>query len=140
VRVSVGVEEAAMGVRVLGLDLINCGDEPYHLDGYPSLRVLDAEGKPLDVRVRHGAEGIATIDRFEEPPEPLTLRPGDGAGAHVVWRNTTTSGTPAVGDTLVLAPVAGRPWQPVELDDRFPHGLHLDLGDTGTLGVSAWRR
>jgi hypothetical protein len=141
VRVTVGVEDAAMGLRVVGLKLTNCGEEPYRLDGYPAVRVFDAEGQPLDVRVRHGAEGIATIDRFELPPEPLTLQPGDVAETHLAWRNTDTSGgASAVGQTVEVAPEAGRPWQPVELDGRFPQGLHLDSGDTGTLGVSAWRR
>ncbi len=141
VRASVGLEEAAMGLRVIGLELTNCGDAPYHLDGYPSLRVLGPEGEQLDVRVQHGAEGIATIESFEVAPEPLTLETGEVAGASIVWRNTDTSGgAQAVGHTVSIAPARGEPWQPVELDDRFPNGLHIDLGTTGTLGVSAWHR
>ncbi|MFD2398166.1 hypothetical protein ACFSVJ_17335 [Prauserella oleivorans] len=44
------------------------------------------------------------------------MRAGEVARTNLMWRNTNTSaGTPAVGDTLSVAPVEGRPWQPVEL-------------------------
>lgn len=139
VRVTTGVAEAAMGLRVQGINLTNCGQRPYHLDGYPLLRVLDKNGEPLDVRLAHGSAGIATIDGFDAPPQPLTLQPGDVAQTHVVWRNTTTSAdAPAVGEYLSIAPAEGRPWQPVQLDDRYRDGLHIDLGNTGKLGVRAW--
>ncbi|TLW94700.1 DUF4232 domain-containing protein [Saccharomonospora piscinae] len=139
VRVTAGLDEAASGVRVQALRLTNCGDEPYRLDGYPVLRVLDAEGEPLDLRVLHGSGDIATIDGFDDPPRPLTLRSGESADTHLLWRNTRTgTGAPQVGERLSVAPAEGEPWQPVRFDgDR---GAHLDLGTTGELGVRAWHR
>ncbi|MFC4002937.1 DUF4232 domain-containing protein [Prauserella oleivorans] len=141
VRVTVGIDEAAMGLRVLGLTLTNCGDRPYQLEGYPQLRLLDEAGKPMDVRVEHGSAGIATVDGFDAPPRALTLRAGEVARTNLMWRNTNTSaGTPAVGDTLSVAPVEGRPWQPVELTGGYEDGLHIDVGSTGLIGVRAWYR
>ncbi|CAM3094171.1 DUF4232 domain-containing protein [Saccharomonospora xinjiangensis] len=138
VRVEAGLSEAASGLRVLALHLTNCGRDEYHLDGYPLLRVLDTGGEPLDVEVAHTSAGIATVEGFDTPPEPLTLRPGETATTRLMWRNTVTeAGAPGVGESLSIAPAEGRPWQPVEAGDD-PGGLHIDVGSTGMLGVRAW--
>ncbi|MEU5024703.1 DUF4232 domain-containing protein [Streptomyces milbemycinicus] len=123
---------AAMGLRAMTLKLTNCGKRTYTLKGYPTIRVLDEDGKPLDVRVSHGSAGIATLDNFDAPPRQVTLRPNETALAGVVWRNTVTDSTvPAVnGKALDVAPAEGSPRQTVaEL---------IDLGNTGKLGVSPW--
>jgi hypothetical protein len=123
---------AAMGLRAMSLKLTNCGKRTYTLKGYPSIRVLDEDGKPLDVRVGHGSSGIATLDNFDAPPRQVTLRPNETAVAGVAWRNTVTDPTvPAVnGKALDVAPAEGSPRQTVtEL---------IDLGNTGKLGVSPW--
>ncbi len=141
VRVAAGLSEAATGLRVLELRLVNCGERPYRLDGYPLLRVLDAGGEPLKVEVAQGSAGIATVEGFDAPPEPLTLQPGEAAETQLMWRNTVTgNGAPQVGESLSIAPAEGRPWQPVEAGDQYPDGLHIDVGSTGVLGVRAWYR
>ncbi|GAA2334979.1 DUF4232 domain-containing protein [Streptomyces cuspidosporus] len=124
---------AAMGLRVMSLKLTNCGKRPYTVKGYPTVRVLDGDGKPLDIRVAHGSAGIATLDDFDAAPRQVTLRPGQTAVAGLAWRNTVTDATnPAVnGEALDVAPAEGSPRQTVtEL---------IDLGNTGKLGVSPWR-
>ncbi|MEU1668092.1 DUF4232 domain-containing protein [Streptomyces sparsogenes] len=124
---------AAMGLRVMSLKLTNCGKRPYTLNGYPTVRVLDGDGKPLDIRVAHGSAGIATLEDFDAAPRQVTLRPGQTAVAGLAWRNTVTDATnPAVnGQALDVAPAEGSPRQTVtEL---------IDLGNTGKLGVSPWR-
>ncbi|MDX3224697.1 DUF4232 domain-containing protein [Streptomyces sp. ME19-01-6] len=123
---------AAMGLRAMTLKLTNCGKRTYTLNGYPAIRVLDEDGKPLDIRVKHGSAGIATLDNFDAAPRQVTLRPEETAVAGLVWRNTVTDPTtPAVnGRQLDVAPAEGSPRQTVT--------VLLDLGNTGKLGVSPW--
>ncbi|MFI6130957.1 DUF4232 domain-containing protein [Micromonospora sp. NPDC051141] len=125
---------AAMGLRAMGLDLVNCGTQPYALRGYPAVSLRDADGDPIKVRIIPGATGITS--GFDAPPTRLVLRPGERAGAALLWRNTVTD--PAVvateGAQLDVASVAGRPAYEVALDGT------IDLGNTGRLGVSAWKR
>ncbi|MGA4838759.1 DUF4232 domain-containing protein [Streptomyces sp. G45] len=52
--------DAAMGLRAMGVWLTNCGQRPYRLDGYPAVRVLDADGAAVAVRVLKGAGDITT--------------------------------------------------------------------------------
>lgn len=126
--------DAAMGLRALGLELVNCGTEPYELNGYPALVVRDEQRQPITLTVVDGAKGITS--GFDAPPRPLTLRPGDRATAAVLWRNTFTdsTGAPTNGAYLDVAPADGRPAQAVDPDGP------IDLGNTGRIGVSAWKR
>ena len=125
---------AAMGLRAMGLDLVNCGTQPYELRGYPAVRLRDADGDPIKVRIIPGATGITS--GFDAPPTGLVLRPGERAGAALLWRNTFTDPTVEAteGAQLDVAPVAGRPAYAVAMDGT------IDLGNTGRLGVSAWKR
>ncbi|MGS2613166.1 DUF4232 domain-containing protein [Micromonospora sp. LZ34] len=127
---------AAMGLRALGLELTNCGTADYPLHGYPAVRLLDGDGDgaPIPVRVVEGAKGITS--GFDAPPRPLTLRPGERAGAAVLWRNLVTDPTVVAtnGERLEVSPTAGQPGQVVELDGP------VDLGNTGRIGVSAWKK
>ncbi|MFI2710211.1 DUF4232 domain-containing protein [Micromonospora sp. NPDC018662] len=125
---------AAMGLRAMGLELVNCGNQPYELRGHPAVKLRDADGDPITVRIIPGAKGITS--GFDAPPTRLVLRPGERAGAALLWRNTVTDPTvvATAGAQLDVAPVAGRPTQPVALDGP------IDLGNTGRLGVSAWKR
>ncbi|MER7331000.1 MULTISPECIES: DUF4232 domain-containing protein [unclassified Micromonospora] len=134
VRISSPGSDAAMGLRALGLELVNCGTEPYPLNGYPALRLHDGDGNPIPVRVVNGAKEITP--GFDAPPRPLTLRPGERAGAAVLWRNLVTDPTVVAtnGERLEVAPAAGRPAQVVDLDGP------IDLGNTGRIGVSAWKK
>lgn len=114
------------------LRLTNCGKTARVLNGYPDVRVLDAEKKPLAVEVLHGTADIMTNDRFDAGPVRVALRPGEQAVTGLVWRNTVTDGTPANGAYVSLAPSAGT--------DRLTVPSLIDLGTTGRLGVSAWSR
>lgn len=125
---------AAMGLRALGLELVNCGDRPYELRGYPAVALRDADGDPVTVRIIPGAKPITS--GFDAPPTRIVLAPGERAGAALIWRNLVTDATvPATnGAELDVAPIAGRPAHPVALSGP------IDLGNTGRLGVSAWKR
>ncbi|MEU7996686.1 DUF4232 domain-containing protein [Micromonospora sp. NPDC049060] len=134
VRISSPGSNAAMGLRALGLELVNCGTKPYRLHGYPVLRLFDGDGDPIPVRVVHGAKEITS--GFDDPPRPLTLQPGERAGAAVLWRNLVTDPTVVAtdGERLEVAPAVGGAAQVVGLDGP------VDLGNTGRIGVSAWKK
>jgi hypothetical protein len=124
-----------MGLRVLGITLVNCGARTYRLNGYPAVRSLDEDRRVLKVRVLHGArEIIGSAMPWDGPPKQVVLKPGQQAGAAVVWRNTYNDirKPPVTVRFLDVAPLAGRPSQIIE-----PNG-GLDLGSTGRIGVSAW--
>ncbi|MEU6018787.1 DUF4232 domain-containing protein [Streptomyces sp. NPDC047515] len=124
---------AAMGLRVVGLHLENCGKRDYSLDGYPLLELLDKDLSPVQgVRVIHGSGGISTSTGFDEPARPLVLKPGESALSGLMWRNTTESGT-AVNVPYVRVR-AEQGADPVTVTP------HLDLGTTGKLAVRAWTR
>ncbi|KUO17430.1 DUF4232 domain-containing protein [Streptomyces dysideae] len=135
VRVYADQGSAAMGLRVVGLRLENCGTRTYQLNGYPRLQPLDESHKPVDgVSVLRGGSSIATGTGADDTPQPLALAPGERARAGLVWRNTTEAG---VGDP-VNAPYV-RVWAkpgaaPVTV---IPE---LDLGTTGKLAVGAWKK
>ncbi|WP_369383897.1 DUF4232 domain-containing protein [Streptomyces sp. cg36] len=133
VRVTSDDGDAAMGLRVLGLRLENCGTRPYEVNGYPALELLDADGRRAKgVEVRHGGAGIALVTGFDAAPRPFTLQPGETASAGLMWRNTTTSGDAV---NLPYVRVTARPGAaPVRLTPE------LDLGTTGRAGVSAWQK
>ncbi|QLQ38181.1 DUF4232 domain-containing protein [Micromonospora robiginosa] len=134
VRIAETGVSAAMGLRAMGLDLVNCGNQPYELRGYPAVRLRDADGDPITVHTVPGAAGITS--GFDAPPTRIVLLPGERAGATLLWRNTVTDSTVAAteGRQLDVAPQAGRPSQPVTLDGP------IDLGNTGRLGLSVWKR
>jgi hypothetical protein len=140
VMVRVGVEDAAMGLRVVNLDLTNCGEDPVTVEGYPDLRVLDADGETLPVWIGHGSSGIADVPEFDNPPEPVILRPGDTALSGIMWKNTNDArAEPMVGSQLEIKPAPGWRWQDVKPGSTADiEPLHIDLGTTGQLGVRAW--
>jgi hypothetical protein len=136
VRLELGETDAAMGLRALGVYLINCGRKTYRVNGYPAVRTLDKQRKPLHVRVLNGVVEIAgSIPDWSGAPRPIVLKPGERAAAVVVWRNTydNISHPPVDAPYLEVAPVAGRPAQVLAADGG------IDLGSTGRLGVSPWR-
>ncbi|MDR7326880.1 MULTISPECIES: DUF4232 domain-containing protein [Catenuloplanes] len=135
VRLELAERDAAMGLRALGVWLVNCGTVDYRVDGYPDVAPLGAEREPLDVRVLDGVTEIAgALPRRSDPPRPVVVRPGERASAIVVWRNTydDTRRPPVVVSHLAVAPAAGRPATVLGPDGG------LDLGSTGRLGVSPW--
>lgn len=113
--------------------LENCGTRDYTLDGYPLLDVLDKNRSLVEgVQTVHGSGGVITpvpgsVSRFDEPPRPLVLKPGESASSELMWRYESV--------TLPYLRVRAQPGaDPVTLT------LHLDLGTTGTLAVSPWAR
>ncbi|MER5215500.1 DUF4232 domain-containing protein [Streptomyces sp. NPDC002838] len=133
VRVTADEGDAAMGLRVVGLWLENCGKSDYRVEGYPQLTLLDEDREPVDgVRILHGSGGISSaVTGFDDPPRSVTLNPGERARSGLVWRNTVEAGT-AVNVPYVRVRVRSGA-TPVTVTP------HLDLGTTGKLGVSPWR-
>ncbi|WP_167626076.1 DUF4232 domain-containing protein [Micromonospora lupini] len=125
--------DAAMGLRALGVELINCGARPYRLNGYPALWVLNDQRKPIILSVVNGAKEITS--GFDQPPQPVTLQKGERAVATVLWRNLVTDSevVATAGAYLTVAPAAGQPAQEVDPDGP------IDVGNTGRIGVSAWK-
>ncbi|MDM4721077.1 DUF4232 domain-containing protein [Micromonospora sp. WMMA1363] len=126
--------DAAMGLRAMGLELSNCGTRSYPLHGYPALRLRDGDNGPVPVRVVPGAKGITS--GFDDPPRPLVLAPGERARATVLWRNLVTDPTVVAtnAEQMEVAPGAGQPGQEVDTEGG------IDLGNTGRIGVSPWKR
>ncbi|MET9536492.1 DUF4232 domain-containing protein [Streptomyces sp. NPDC006553] len=135
VRVYADDGDAAMGLRVVGLHLENCGPRPYRLNGYPRIEIRDEDHDRVgSVSIVQGGEAIAGGTGADGPPRQLELRPGERAHAGLVWRNTVEGGV----DGPVNAPYA-RVWAkpgaaPVTV---IPE---LDLGTTGKLGVGPWKK
>ncbi|MBW1597876.1 DUF4232 domain-containing protein [Streptomyces sp. JJ38] len=125
--------EAAMGLRAMGLTLTNCGDTPYTVEGYPEARVLDADRRPVDVRVLDGTGHITATGGQDAAVRRVTLQPGESAQASVVWRNTVEFGDIVGAPHLDVAPGAGEPWHTLTPDGG------LDLGTTGRIALSPWR-
>jgi hypothetical protein len=125
--------DAAMGLRVVGLHVRNCGTGTYTLDGYPQLRLFDEDHQAVGtVRIVHGGDAVATGTGADGPPRPLVLGPGQGAHAELVWRNTT-----GLGSDLVNAPyvqVVPKPGTAAVMVTP-----ELDLGTTGKLAVGPWQ-
>ncbi|MET0426765.1 MAG: DUF4232 domain-containing protein [Actinoplanes sp.] len=137
VRLEFDQVDAAMGLRALGVRLINCGRSTYRVDGYPSVHLLDEQETVLKVRVLRGITDISiSIPDWDGPPRPVSLRPGEHATAILVWRNTydDTRKPPVNAPLVKVAPLAGRPAQVLPLEGG------IDLGSTGRLGTSPWRK
>nr|BBA84059.1 lipoprotein [Streptomyces lavendulae] len=133
IRVTADDGDAAMGLRVVGLRLENCGKADYALDGYPQLELLDGDLSPVQgIRIVQGSGGITTGTGFDDPARPLVLKPGESALSGLMWRNTTESGDPVNVPHVRVRAKEGA--DPVTVTP------HLDLGTTGRLAVRAWTR
>ncbi|MFE5142573.1 DUF4232 domain-containing protein [Streptomyces fagopyri] len=127
VRVGADRVDGAMGLRAMTLTLTNCSGRPYRVNGYPSVRVLDAKGAPLTgVRTVQGTDQVPMAP--EDPgAEPFTLSPGESARSALYWRMAAENGT-----YLRVVPQKGRP----AVNVRPPETL--DIGPENTLGTTAW--
>nr|WP_225953225.1 DUF4232 domain-containing protein [Kibdelosporangium phytohabitans] len=134
--IRLGTVDGAMGLRTLGIQLTNETTTPTQINGYPDIRVLDDTFHPLPLTIGHGTNGVATIDDFDTPPQPITLHPGDTVHAALLWRNlvTQTDRKATLGTYLDIAPTPG-----AKRHITQPQG-GIDLGNTTTLGVSAWAK
>ncbi|WP_330273439.1 DUF4232 domain-containing protein [Lentzea sp. NBC_00516] len=139
-RFVTNVTDAAMGLRVMSVEAVNCGVEPLQLNGYPQVKLFGEEREPLDVEILDGSGGIASLEGFDDAPQPITVQPGERAKSAFVWRNTHASvDPPQVGKYVDMAAAPGGTWQP--LVATTPEGrILVDLGSTGRLGVRAWYR
>ncbi|MEU9031191.1 DUF4232 domain-containing protein [Streptomyces sp. NPDC048383] len=137
VRLMEGEGNAAMGVRVADVQLLNCGSGVYELEGYPEVRLLDRERRPVEVSVAPGSNGVMATggDDPEPAPPKVVLRPGQAASTGLLWRNLVTSGggPAAEGWLLEVVPKPGAPRLTLELEHA------VDLGTTGRMGLSPWR-
>jgi len=131
-RLTAGPVDSASGLRAMGIVLENCGTEPYSLDGFPVVRVLDNQRAALAVTVGNGSEPVSAPDSWDAPAHRLTVPPGGTARARVLWRNTVTDGDAVAATYLSVAPAPGAPEQLVTPDGG------IDLGTTGRLAVNAW--
>ncbi len=120
--------DAAMGLRAMGLDVTNCGDRPYELNGYPAVTVLDGSGDPFPgVPTVEGTDQVSMAP--EDPgPRPITLGPGETAHAALYWRMNNTDGV-----YLRVAPKKGD--DTVTVQPPYP----LDIGPENVLGTTAWQ-
>ncbi|MEV0690732.1 DUF4232 domain-containing protein [Streptomyces sp. NPDC050388] len=133
IRISIDEGNAAMGLRVVGLHLDNCGTRAYTVEGYPLLELLDEGLEPVDgIEILDGSGDITTGAGPDEQPRPVTLEPGESATAGLVWRNTTEFGTPVNVPYVRVRAKEGA--DPVTVTP------HLDLGTTGKLGVRPWEK
>lgn len=120
--------DAAMGLRAMGLDVVNCGDRARELDGYPAITVLDGSGAPFpEVRTVEGTDKVFMAP--EDPgPQRLTLAPGESAHASLYWRMHAEDGV-----YLRVAPEQG------EATATIRPSYPLDIGPDNILGTTAWR-
>ena len=140
VRFTSNYTEAASGLRVMSVEVANCGTEALQLNGYPQVSLFDAERLPLDVAILQGTGGITVLDGFDDPPQPITVQPGESAASAFVWRNTNTSlEPPQVAKHVELATAPGAVQQPL-IAVAPQRSIHIDLGSTGRMGVRAWYR
>lgn len=129
-RPRVGHQEAAMGLRVVTLEMANCSDADVVLRGYPELTFLDDVGAPVPVAVGTGAPEPLT----DPGPNTLTLPPGYTAVSYLSWRNTVTDvheSRVVEAERIVIGPPAA---EPTTLD------LKVDAGTTGVVRVTAWQQ
>lgn len=128
VAVWIGAQDGAMGLRVVTVQMTNCGAAPYRVNGYPQIGLLDAAQRPLKVATHHGAAGGIT----DPGPSAVVLMPGEIAEAILNWRNTGT--VPAKG-ALIGAYVAVSPTAK-EAPQNVP--LAVDVAASGIVNVTAW--
>ena len=133
IRVSADKGDAAMGLRVVGLHLDNCGTRDYNVDGHPLLELLDDDLKHVDgVKILDGGGEITPGSADDKQSGPVTLGPGESATASLVWHNTTEFGTPVNVPYVRVRAKAGA--APVIVTPN------LDLGTTGKLEVTPWQK
>lgn len=135
-----GFTDAAMGLRVMAVEVVNCGTQPVELNGYPQVKLLDEHWQQLDVQILDGSGGIASVDGFDTPPQPIVVQPGETAKSAFMWKNTNTSvEPPQIGSHVDIAAAPGGTFQPL-LTTPPGKDLFIDLGSTGRLGARAWHR
>jgi hypothetical protein len=134
--VTSGGTDGALGLRAMAVELVNCGERTITLNGYPGLRLAGSDGKALTFALKQGVRAVAMIDEWDTPPGKVVVAPGQAATALLVWRGTTedTPEGPQTATVLRVSAKDGLTYRPVEIANP------IDLGTTGKLAVSSWRR
>jgi hypothetical protein len=131
-RVQAEEPDAAMGLRAMTVYVTNCGKTSQTVSGYPAAHVLDEDHNRVKVTIHQGMSVTTAVD--DPAPDRITLKPGERALTVLAWRNTVTDSTvvATTGAYLEVTLVAGgKP-------EVTP--VMIDLGNTGKLDVTAWRR
>jgi hypothetical protein len=143
VTIKVAGEDAAMGIRVLAIQMVNCGKSAYTVNGYPGVRLYDEYRKPIDLQVGKGSGGVAQVEAFDAPPKKVTLQPGEHVMSSLLWRNLVTDSTVNAtnGVYMEISPADGAPWQEVPLvSPGTERKRPIDLGNTRKMGTEAWKK
>ena len=128
--ITTGEPNAAMGIRAISIELVNCGDEAIEVNGYPVVQVLH-NGAPIEVEVNQGS------DQLTDPgPTHIVVEPGESVSAGMLWRNKVESSDPAdVVDATELVMSYAEDAPTIVVEPMYS----VDLGTTRYLEVTAWR-
>jgi hypothetical protein len=118
--------DAGLGHRGTVVTLLNCGLKTEVVNGYPELKVLDGDRKPLGVVVKNGSSYFG-LDRG---PSRVEVKPGMTVRAIIGWSATVTDGEKTTGAYVSVASARGQAPQILPLE--------TDLGTTGEIAVTAW--
>lgn len=103
------------------------------LDGYPTIKLLDREGRVLPFLYRHAGDEMVTNAR----PKAVSIRPG--GGAVFVFNNNACENTPGPKERLALTLLIQLPGSRQTKAARIPRSFTYSCGanDVGrTLTVS----
>ncbi|OCC12207.1 DUF4232 domain-containing protein [Streptomyces sp. PTY087I2] len=128
VVVDMGPVETAMMHRAVVLTLTNCGRKPYAVDGYPWVRALGEDGRPLPVKVNEDGSYFGS----DPGPKKLLLDPGLTVKSILAWVSTPEGGDLIEGDALAISAAPGLPVR------IFPLEGH-DIRLMDELNTTAWR-
>ncbi|WP_233436165.1 MULTISPECIES: DUF4232 domain-containing protein [Streptomyces] len=128
VVVDMGPVETGMMHRAVVLTLTNCGRKPYAVDGYPWLRALGEDGRPLPVKVNEDGSYFGN----DPGPKKLLLDPGLTVKSILAWVSTPEGGDLVEGDALAVSAAPGLPARVFPLE-----GHDIRLMDE--LNTTAWR-
>lgn len=128
VVVDMGPVETGMMHRAVVLTLTNCGRRPYAVDGYPWVRALGEDGRPLPVKVNQDGSYFGN----DPGPKKLLLDPGLTVKSILAWVSTPEGGDLIEGEALAIS--AG-PGLPVRVFPLEGHDIRL----MDELNTTAWR-
>ncbi|MFD7127308.1 MULTISPECIES: DUF4232 domain-containing protein [Streptomyces] len=126
--VDMGPVETGMMHRAVVLTLTNCGNVPYAVHGYPSVRALGEDGRPLPVEVNEDGSYFGS----DQGPKKLVLDPGGTVKSILAWVSTPEGGDLVEGDALAISAAPGLPARVFPLE-----GHDIRLMDE--LNTTAWR-
>ncbi|WP_136052784.1 DUF4232 domain-containing protein [Microbacterium sp. K36] len=120
-----GTADGATGHRAQSIRLMNVGEEPCVVEGYPDIAFADQNGHALDVEVRPGSSFLAT----DPGSAPVTVPPQGEATAVIGWDAHATDGA-LVARALHAAVLPGY--------DRGSWPVELDIVSGSEVEITAW--